>query len=384
MAYTVLNGTTVYPAQVSYQKITLTGNITLSWPSSFATSVVAAGFNDVEPNQDGWSINLPDATLASPGTDVIFNNITNFEFVINDNTGEELLLIEPGFIVDFKLYDNTTTGGGWRIIPFMGGYNGIVSFTAQSSDNTILITNGNNVQPPGGTINFQLPVSLKNLNQLDVPGLVVATSTDPLTWNAVELTADSNFTITNADGVDGNPQIALNTSLNGLASIGVGGLTLTGSVISAAVTDGEVQIASDGTGSVLINGVDIDTSSNISIPGNLTVSGLFNNPFTPKAWCEFTDTIVGESNDITIASQENVSSITGSNGNYTINFTNNLSNINYGVLITLGTDNGSTPFVSHGFYTVKEMEYVTISIVDASGQLVSAVSNGVTVVIFSS
>jgi hypothetical protein len=68
----------------------------------------------------------------------------------------------------------------------------------------------------------------------------------------------------------------------------------------------------------------------------------------------------------------------------TINFTNNLSNINYGVLITLGTDNGSTPFVSHGFYTVKEMEYVTISIVDASGQLVSAVSNGVTVVIFSS
>jgi hypothetical protein len=384
MAYTVLNGTTVYPAQVSYQKITLTGNITLSWPSSFATSVVTAGFNDVEPNQDGWSINLPDATLASPGTDVIFNNITNFEFVINDNTGEELLLMEPGFIVDFKLYDNTTTGGGWRIIPFMGGYNGIVSFTAQSSDNTIVITNGNNVQPPGGTINFQLPVSLKNLNQLDVPGLVVATSTDPLTWNAVELTADSNFTITNADGVDGNPQIALNTSLNGLASIGVGGLTLTGSVISAAVTDGEVQIASDGTGSVLINGVDIDTSSNISIPGNLTVSGLFNNPFTPKAWCEFTDTIVGESNDITIASQENVSSITGSNGNYTINFTNNLSNINYGVLITLGTDNGSTPFVSHGFYTVKEMNYVTISIVDASGQLVSAVPNGVTVVIFSS
>lgn len=384
MAYTVLNGTTVYPAQVSYQKITLTGNITLSWPSSFATSVVAAGFNDVEPNQDGWSINLPDATLASPGTDVIFNNITNFEFVINDNTGEELLLMEPGFIVDFKLYDNTTTRGGWRIIPFMGGYNGIVSFTAQSSDNTIVITNGNNVQPPGGTINFQLPVSLKNLNQLDVPGLVVATNTDPLTWNAVELTADSNFTITNADGVDGNPQIALNTSLNGLASIGVGGLTLTGSVISAAVTDGEVQIASDGTGSVLINGVDIDTSSNISIPGNLTVSGLFNNPFTPKAWCEFTDTIVGESNDITIASQENVSSITGSNGNYTINFTNNLSNINYGVLITLGTDNGSTPFVSHGFYTVKEMEYVTISIVDASGQLVSAVPNGVTVVIFSS
>ena len=49
MAYTVLTGTTVYPAQVSYQKIILTENITLSWPSSFATSTIAAGFNDVAP-----------------------------------------------------------------------------------------------------------------------------------------------------------------------------------------------------------------------------------------------------------------------------------------------------------------------------------------------
>lgn len=383
MAYTLFNGTTVYPAQVSYQKITLTGNITLSWPSSFSSSVVAAGFNDVQPNQDGWSITLPDATLASAGNDVIFNNITNFEFTIKDNTGETLLLMEPGFIVDFKLYDNSTTGGGWRIIPFLGGYNGIVSFTAQSTDGTIIITNGNNVQPPGATINFQLPESIKNLNQLDVPGIVVATSTDPLTWNAVELVADGNFTITNADGVDGNPQIALNTALSGLASIGVGSLTLTGSVISAGVTDGEVQIASDGTGSVLINGVDINTSGNAIIPGTLTVNGIFNNPFMPKAWCVFTDVIVGLSNDITIASQQNVASVTGSNGNYTITFTDAMSNINYGVLITLGTNNGSTPFVSHGFYTVKETDYLTISIVDASGQLVSEVPSGVTVLVIS-
>jgi len=385
MAYTLLTGTTVYPAQVSYQKITLTEDITLSWPSSFATSTVAAGFNDVEPNQDGWVITLPDATLASPGNDIIFNNISVYNFIIKKNDGSDPYTVPAGQIVDFKLYDDSTSSGGWRIIPFLGGYNGITSFTAQSTDNTIVITNGV-VSPPGATINFQLPESIKNLNQLDVPGIVVATGNNPLTWNAVELVADSNFTITNADGVDGNPQFALNTSLSGLASIGVGGLTLTGSVISAGVTDGSVEIASDGTGSVFINGVEIDnsTNSNITVPGNLTVNGSFNNPFTPKAWCTFIDVIVGESNQITLEGHANVTSVTGSNGNYTINFVTPLTNINdYGVLITMGTTGGTSPFVSHGFWTVRNSSYVTISIVDASGVLVSSVPNGVTVMIMS-
>jgi hypothetical protein len=387
MAYTILGGTTVYPAQVSYQLINLTDNITLSWPSSFSSSFVAAGYNEVTTAQNGYIITLPDATLASAGVDVIFNNLSAYNFIVNKSDGTLLYTVNAGVIVDLKLYDTSTSAGGWRILPFLGGYNGIVSFTAQSTDNTITITNGNNVQPPGAIINFQLPTSLKNLNNLDVPGIVVATGTDPLTWNAVELVADSNFTITNSDGVDGNPQFALSTSLSGLASIGVGSLTLTGSLISAGVTNGSVEIASDGTGSVYINGVVIDnnTNSNITIPGNLTVNGFFNNPFIPKAWCVFTDVITGDNNDITVQNEQNVTSVTGSAGNYVITFTTQMANINYGVFITCGTNGGpSLPFVSTSYWTVRELTYVSIAIVDASGALVTSVPNGVTVMIMSS
>jgi hypothetical protein len=71
MAYTILTGTTSYPAQYPYQLINLTGNITLIWPTSFGTGLAAAGYNEITTQQSGYIITLPDATLASPGVDVI-------------------------------------------------------------------------------------------------------------------------------------------------------------------------------------------------------------------------------------------------------------------------------------------------------------------------
>ena len=221
MAYTLVNGSTVYPAQVSYQLITLTNNIVLSWPSSFGGGPIAAGFNDVHPDRVGLTITLPDATLASTGTDIIFNNIYNYTFDVLTNDSTPLLTVEPGQIVDFKLYDSSTTAGLWRIIPFGGGYNGITAFTAQSSDNSITITNGD-VAPPGAMIDFQLPASITNLNKVNATGLTVVKSTAPLTWGTVQLVAGNNITITNPDGINGNPIINLNNSVAGLTYLKVG------------------------------------------------------------------------------------------------------------------------------------------------------------------
>lgn len=120
MPYTVVNGSTVYPTQVSYQLITLTNDIVLSWPSSFVGGPIAAGFNDVDPDQAGREITLPDATLAATGTDVIFNNISIYTFNILKNDNTFLHTLNPGDIVDFKLYDVSTVAGLWRIIPFGG------------------------------------------------------------------------------------------------------------------------------------------------------------------------------------------------------------------------------------------------------------------------
>ena len=52
------------------------------WPASFGTSIAAAGYNEVTPTNDGFTITLPDATLASKGVDVIFSNVSIYEYLL--------------------------------------------------------------------------------------------------------------------------------------------------------------------------------------------------------------------------------------------------------------------------------------------------------------
>jgi len=386
MPYTVVNGSTVYPTQVSYQLITLTNNIVLSWPSSFIGGTVAAGFNEVDPDQDGWTIALPDATLSANGTDVIFNNISIYTFDILKNDNTFLYTLNPGDIIDFKLYDSSTSAGLWRIIPFGGGYNGVVAFEAISSDNSIDITNGD-VTPPGAVIDFKLPESIFNLNNVITTGLAVITGNNPLTWTTTTITAGTNINVTGGDGILDVPIINLLPDVSDLTSLQVGSFSITGNNLMATDINTDLVFTAGGgggTGELDLNGVLIDANGNTAIP-NLTVSGVFNNPFIPKAWCVFTDTIVGNSNTIVTEDSSNVISITGSGGYYEILFTISMSNINYGVMISLGSL-GSTlpPIVYSGFWTTRNLGSVVISIVDASGELVTALPYGATVMIMSS
>jgi len=383
MPYTVVNGSTVYPTQVSYQLITLTDDIVLSWPSSFVGGPIAAGFNDVNPDQAGWTITLPDATLAATGTDVIFNNISIYTFDILKNDNSFLYTLNPGDIIDFKLYDVSTAAGLWRIIPFGGGYNGIVAFEAKSSNNSIDITNGN-VVPPGAIIDFKLPASIFNLNNVITTGIPVIKSAAPLTWDTTTITAGTNINVTDGDGILADPVINLLPDLSDLNSIQVGFFEVTGNDLQATDINTNLLFTTSGTGKLDLNGVLIDANGNTTI-SNLTVSGSFNNPFTPKAWCIFTDTIVGNSNSIVIEDHSNVTSISGSGGYYQIVFNTPMANINYGVMISLGSL-GTTlpPIVYSGFWTTRNLSSVIISVVDASGELVTALPYGATVMIMSS
>lgn len=384
MPYTIVNGSTSYPSQVSYQLITLTNDIVLSWPSSFAGGPIAAGFNEVNPDQAGWTITLPDATLASNGTDVIFNNISIYTFDILKNDATPLHTLNPGDIIDFKIYDNSTAAGLWRIIPFGGGYNGIVAFEASSSDNSIDITNGN-VTPPGAIIDFKLPESIFNLNNVIATGIPVIKSAAPLTWATTTLIAGTNVNITDGDGILGNPTINLLPDVVNLNSLQVGEFTLNGLDLYTTTPDGTISLASNGTGYLILNDVTVDTQGNMVVPGNITVDGQFKNPFTPKAWCIFTDTVVLLSNLITIEDSSNVASVTGSGGYYEITFTSPMANINYGVMISLGSlGTVLPPTVYSGFWTTRNLGSVIISVVDASGELVTSLPYGVTVMIMSS
>ncbi|CAB4124212.1 hypothetical protein UFOVP51_75 [uncultured Caudovirales phage] len=341
---------------------------------------------------NGWTITLPDATLATPGQNFQFNNTGLFPFQILANDGiTNIANVSSGDLYYLYLNDNSTSNGSWNPARLTNGSSSINSVTTQSSDNSIVIS-GSPLSPPGGIIDFKLPTSISNLNILSTSGgFVVATGSNPLTWATRNLLGGGNIVVNNGDGVATDPIFVLSTSLTDLTSAEIGDLQISGNIITNNFVNGAIQLSSTGTEKVYINGIQIDTSGNITGANNLTLNGTlsvmggFTNPTTPKGFFTFTDTLVPLSNVIAIKDKSsNISSITGSGGVYTINFSPAMSSTNYGVVFGLGSTGGSTPFVSHAFWTAKTVNSVSIVIVDASGVLVPDVEQGITGVIMSS
>jgi fibronectin-binding autotransporter adhesin len=366
--------------QSSYQKITLTSDITLSWPFSFQGGSVIYDINNVDASAGPFKITLPDATLASPGQNILFNNISLHTFQIMNNDGvTSVTTVTAGEVFYLYLSDTSTANGIWTPIPFGGGVSTINSVIAKSTNNTVVITGGT-LTPPGGTIDFSLPPSVSNLISdvtTTTPGFLVAKTTDPLTYTTRALLGGGNIIVSNDDGVATDPIFGLSSALEGLASIAVGDLQLSGELITTNVVNGGVQLSSADTGKVSINGAQIDTSANITgvnnltLNGSLTVTGSFSTPTAPKVIFNFTDTPGPAANTITELSQYNVDSVTGSNGIYVIKFATPFAPevTNYAVTFGSGSNSG-TPAANHVYVTLTTPEAVTIAVIDGSGVLV--------------
>ena len=371
------------PSNSTYQKIDLTADIVMYWPFYTPSGdITIADIMDVEATQAGWTIALPDASLSETGRNFIFSNISPYEFqVVLQDRITELTTIAAGEVKFINLTDNTTTNGTWSVIPFGGGQAAITTVTAQSSDNSINITNGSLV-PPGGVIDFALPQSLTNFNDIEDVGFPVIKTTAPLTFGTVELVSGENIVITNANGVSGEPVINLNNIVIGLSSLEVGDVTMSGSIITSNIANGNIDMVTNGTGKLNFNGVTVDTNNNIANVNDLTVNGKFSNPLMPSAWCVFTDTITGEDNTIVVENAQNIASIAGSKGSYVINFAEPMDSINYAVFITVASDGGALPPpIYHGMWTVRNTDSLTIAILDASGEYVASIPHGVSVMV---
>lgn len=377
-------------SQNSYQLITLTSNIVLSWPSSFGAGPMVLDINDVNPNAGGRTITMPNATLVPNGTSTIFNNISAYSFTILASDGvTTIATVATGVVYSLYLYNNSTSNGLWRTIAAGGGATSITTFTAESTDDSITITNGV-VTAPSGTIDFQLPTSLTNLNTgVSSVGFPVLTKTGPNKWGSVTFTGGTNINITNSTGASNgsaaNPIFNLDTTITGLDSITVGNVTISGDTILNTNTGQNLDITTDGTANISLNGMLIDSN------GNLTVSGTFKNPFTPKAWVTFTDTLIGTNyHSIIYTNYANINNTNGiistGNGQYTITFATPLSLSNYGVIITAGSTGSSLPTVVHGLpiITTQTTTSFSIVVVDASGEPVTQIPNGITVLVLSS
>lgn len=373
----------IVPSESSYQKIELTQNINLYLPFFTPTGeLTITDIMDVEPDQDGWQITLPNATETQPGANFIINNIgvNSFSLMLNDGVSE-LINIAGGEVKFVNLTNNSNANGIWSVTPFGGGQAAVAALNATSSNGTINIVNGK-IVPPGGDIDFTLGEFLTNFQSQSISdGFPVISDIQDFSFSVRTLNAGSNIIIDNQDGKAGNPTISLNNSIENLSSVQVGSLTLSGLTISTN-ENSNIFIQTTGTGNTVINGVTIDSNNNVSEINDLSINGNFSSPFIPSAWCVFTDTTTGSDNTIVNENSANVASITGSNGNYVIEFTNPMSSINYAVVITTGS-NGSAlpPPIYHAFFTVRNLNSVTIAVLDASGEFVQSMPDGVSVIV---
>lgn len=123
MAFTeTFGGTTIYPSSVSYRAISLSANVTLSWPLETATNQnVVAQIMDVTPSAGGFTIRMPAANEASPGETALFFNAGSFNFTVADNAGNTIVSIAPGLAYQVYLRTNTTVAGLWRTTQFGAG-----------------------------------------------------------------------------------------------------------------------------------------------------------------------------------------------------------------------------------------------------------------------
>jgi hypothetical protein len=115
----VFGGQNIYPSDLSYRAVTLSADVTLDWALETApTTNVVADIMDVTATSAGFTIRMPDATEASNGQSVLFNNTGSNSFIVADNSGNVICTINSGQTFQVYLTSNATVNGTWRSFQF--------------------------------------------------------------------------------------------------------------------------------------------------------------------------------------------------------------------------------------------------------------------------
>jgi hypothetical protein len=81
----VFGGANIYPSEISFSAITLSTDITLSWPEETSTNTnLATRIIDVTATTAGRSIFLPDAKKSGTGNTILFNNQGAETFIVKN------------------------------------------------------------------------------------------------------------------------------------------------------------------------------------------------------------------------------------------------------------------------------------------------------------
>ena len=150
----VFGGNVIYPSDVSYLALTLSGNTTLEWPLEATTgNNVVARIIDVTPS-GAYVITLSSALSVGVGTTILFNNLGPDTITVKSASGATLLSITAGDLWQIYLTDNDTAGGVWRTFRYGAS-------TAQAQASALA---GYGLTATGSTLSQQYPVTEINTN----------------------------------------------------------------------------------------------------------------------------------------------------------------------------------------------------------------------------
>lgn len=234
-------------------------NVQLLWSTQFQNNpYVVATIMNFYPSTNGWIVSLPDANQTSVGAQFYYNNPSAFSFSFHDFAGNLVATIPAGSTGILYLTDNSTQAGVWFNVPAGGGTSAVTSVNAaavNSNDIANLLITGTPGLPitSAGTIDFSFIGDLAALIGFgSLPGIAVRTGASSPTfpfnnWSLRTLMGVPNqISITNGNGVSGNPTIGLAANIQNVTSIQVGNLQLFGNTI--AVTAGSNLILSPQVG----------------------------------------------------------------------------------------------------------------------------------------
>ena len=143
-------GTNIYSSDVSYRYVSLTIDQVLDWPLETApTTDVVASIMDINPTASSLVITMPDATEASTGETVLFNNVGAYTFTVVTSTGVQICAPSSGSTFQIYLTDNSTASGTWRSFQY--------GASASAADAANLA--GLGIKAIATTLNQSMPVS---------------------------------------------------------------------------------------------------------------------------------------------------------------------------------------------------------------------------------
>lgn len=234
MTYTaVFGGTTIYPSDVSLLAVALTANVTLEWPlESLGTLYPAARIIDVTPSANGFSVTMPDATLAGVGQIVLFNNLSgSYSFTVKDAAGGTLATIAFGEQWELYLAGVATAAGTWRAFRF-----GASTATVQPS-----ALAGYGLTVTSNTLSQSMEVALKNAT----PYAVLSTDRARLlVWGG---SGAGEFTLPSAATLGNNYFVGARNSSDGDLTLTPAGSDTINDAATLVLNPGDsVQLTTDG------------------------------------------------------------------------------------------------------------------------------------------